>query len=259
MTKNLSLPPVLVLGCGRSGTSIFGELFQSLATYQYRSEPDFADMLATFGRSCAAKVPTESDEFPADPGLSFPLKVLLNAHPSTKIFWIVRHPFDAVCSLRIGIGKGWRHHPRPPDWESWLDRPLVEKCAYHWSYINNYGYQSVRDYAALVRFEDLVKFPLEFAEDACARIGYSSHDDIQTLKDWANRVQNTSNIQFVEALTSRNYSRPDHKVRIERWRENLSPAETKAVAEIVRDANKVFEYSLLDDREHYRGTSPRGR
>lgn len=256
MTTDPNLPPVLVLGCGRSGTSIFGELFQNLATYQYRSEPDFADILANFGQSRAAKVPTESDEYPADPGLSFPLDILLNAHPSTKIFWIVRHPFDAVCSLRIGIGNGWRHHPRPPDWESWLDRSLVERCAHHWSYINSYGYQSVRDYATLVRFEDLIRSPLEFAEDVCKRVGLSSHEYFAMLNEWASRVQNTNNKLFVEAVTSRNHSRPDHEVRIERWRENLSPAETQAVAEIVCEANKAFEYSLLDDRQQAHRTSP---
>ena len=31
---------VLILGCGRSGTSIFGELFESLPGFSYLSEPD---------------------------------------------------------------------------------------------------------------------------------------------------------------------------------------------------------------------------
>ena len=86
MSQAPALPPVLVLGCGRSGTSIFGELFRGLATYRYRSEPDFADMLADFGPSRAAKVPTESVGFPADPGLSFPLEALMARHPTTKVF-----------------------------------------------------------------------------------------------------------------------------------------------------------------------------
>jgi hypothetical protein len=209
MATDTNLPPVLILGCGRSGTSIFGELFQGLATYQYRSEPDFVDMLATFGQSRAAKVPIESGNFSADPGLSFPLNILLSEHPSTKIFWIVRHPFDAVCSLRIGIGNGWCHHPRPPDWETWLDRSLVERCAHHWAYINSYGYESVRDCATLVRYEDLVRSPLEFAEDVCVKVGLSPSDHIRTLKVWADRVQNTNNKQFVEALTSRTHSLED--------------------------------------------------
>ena len=35
---------VLILGCGRSGTSIFGELLEHLAPYTYYSEPAFADL-----------------------------------------------------------------------------------------------------------------------------------------------------------------------------------------------------------------------
>jgi len=207
-------------------------------------------MLATFGQSQAAKVPTESDRFPPDSGLSFPISVLLNAHPSTKIFWIVRHPFDAVCSLRIGIGKGWSHHPRPPDWRDWADRSLIDQCAHHWSYINNYGYEAVRAFASLVRFEDMIRSPLEFAELACENIGLSSDDHKQSLKSWADRVQNTNNTHFIEAATSRKHSRTDHKVRVERWRENLSTAETQAIVEIVSDVAKVFEYTLRDDRLH---------
>jgi len=242
------LPPILILGCGRSGTSIFGELFQNLATYQYQSEPDFAEMLSTFGESQAVKIPTESIGYPADRGLSFPLNTLLGLHPQTIIFWIVRHPFDAVSSLRVGIEQNWGHHPRPPDWESWLDRALIERCAYHWAYINSYGYQLVRDKAILVRFEDLINSPLEFAKYICNKISISSDEYIETLVNWANRVQNSNNSQFIEAMTSRNHSRPDHEVRVNRWRENLVPAETLAISHIVSEANLEFDYPLDDNR-----------
>ena len=91
----------------------------------------------------------------------------------------------------------------------WLDRSLIERCAHPWMYINSFGYESVRDYATLIRYEDLVRSPLAFAEDVCAKIGLSSTDSMRTLEDWANRVQNTNNQHFVEALTSRSHSRPD--------------------------------------------------
>ena len=134
MTNSANYPPVLLLGCGRSGTSIFGELFDGLGGYEYTSEPNFIDTLRTFGASKAIKVPTESEGYAADLGLSFPLDVLLSRFPNTVVFWIVRHPFDAICSLRIGIRNNWGHHPRPPDWRSWLDKPLIEQCSHHWAY-----------------------------------------------------------------------------------------------------------------------------
>lgn len=244
MPRASTLPPVLVLGCGRSGTSIFGELFEGLATYRYQSEPDFAEMLLEFGPSRAAKVPRESIGFAADPGLSFPLDTLLSEHPTTRIFWIVRHPFDAVSSLRIGISKDWGHHPRPPDWRSWLGRPLVERCAHHWAYINGHGYRAVREIATVVRFEDMVRRPRAFAEDVCAHIGLDPEGCSDALAVWADRVQDTDNARFVEAQTSRSYSRPDHCVRVGRWRENLDPTEARAVAAIVGGANAAFGYEL---------------
>lgn len=249
MTFHSTPPPVLILGCGRSGTSIFGELFQGLGSYEYHSEPDFADMLTAFGPSKAVKVPTESDDYPADAGLSFPLDTLLDKQPSVKIFWIVRHPFDAISSLRIGIGKGWSHHPRPSDWENWLGRSVVEQCAHHWSYINKYGYEAVRHRATVVRFEQLIASPISFAKNICSNINLNTEHHIETLHTWANRVQNTNNKQFVEAVTSRPHSRPDHKVRVDRWRENLNSSEIHIIAKIVEQANAPFNYSLTDDRK----------
>ena len=241
-------PPVLILGCGRSGTSIFGEMFQQLGSYEYQSEPEFSDMLAKFGLNRAAKVPRESVGYPPDAGLSFPLNTLLMRHPTTKIFWIVRHPLDTICSLRVGIGHDWGHHPRPPDWSDWVSRPILERCAHHWLYINSHGFDSMPKSVCLVRFEDMIQSPANFAENVCANIGVDAQDYHETLSNWVRRVRDTNDDQFVEALTSRDYSMPDHKVRVDRWRENLSSADVKIASRIVSDAAKKFGYSLVDDR-----------
>ncbi len=111
---------VIVLGCGRSGTSIFGELFAGLPGYSYYSEPPFED-LAGYGYAApvAIKVPKPARGRPTSPGLSFLVSELCAAVPEPRqIFWLVRHPLDAICSLRVGISKNWGHHPRPPDWET---------------------------------------------------------------------------------------------------------------------------------------------
>ena len=111
MTVPMS-PSVMILGCGRSGTSIFGELFEQLPDYLYRSEPPFTDVIDDdFASPLAFKIPRESEGFSPDPGLSFPLAALLRKRPVMRFFWIVRHPLDTVCSLRVGIGKNWGHHP----------------------------------------------------------------------------------------------------------------------------------------------------
>ncbi len=238
----------MILGCGRSGTSIFGELFEGLDGYTYFSEPDFDEILDRYGSGIAVKVPTESKTYICDPGLSISLQELLRVAPDVQIFWIVRHPLDAVCSLRVGISQNWGHHPRPTDWRNWLDKSLIERCAYHWAYINHLGFDSVRDVATLVKFEEMIARPNDFAEFVMEIIGVSIDKASEHLRGWSTRVQNTNNSLFDEAKTSRNYSRPDHSVRVGRWRENLTNAEAKSVSQIVANANRGFEYELVGVR-----------
>lgn len=80
---------VIILGCGRSGTSIFGELFEHLASYTYHSEPPFAALTTLdYASSVAVKVPKESTGFPPTAGLSFPLETLLATVPEPrKMYW----------------------------------------------------------------------------------------------------------------------------------------------------------------------------
>jgi hypothetical protein len=215
---------VVILGCGRSGTSIFGELFEHLAPYTYYSEPSFAELLEfDFARPIAVKVPKESSDYPPTPGLSFPLAVLLAEIPDPKSFyWQVRHPLDTVCSLRVGISNGWGHHPKPPDWRDWLERPLIERCAHHWNYINSLGYEKVRALVRVKHFEAMIQSPRQFANIICREVGLDIEAHESALAEWADRVQNTNNKKFVEAKTSRHYSRADHQTRIDRWKENLN-------------------------------------
>lgn len=237
------LPPVMVLGCGRSGTSILGEFFTHLPDYRYRSEPPFAEVMeADFSRPLAFKVPRESAGFRPDDGLSFPLETLRRTVPGMRFLWIVRHPLDALSSLRIGISEGWNHHPRPPDWQDWRERPLVERCAHHWTYINSLGFAEVAEVAVTLRFEDMIAEPAAFARRLCDDLGIEATES--TLSPWAKRVQNTNNADFVEAETSRALSRPDHSVRVGRWRENLSEDDVALALPIVGKTARRFGYDL---------------
>jgi len=102
---------VVILGCGRSGTSIFGELFEALPQYSYLSEPYFGDLLEfDFQSPAAVKIPRESKQFPAPAGQTFPVDALIKVMPTIPIFfWQVRHPLDAIASLKIGISKSFAH------------------------------------------------------------------------------------------------------------------------------------------------------
>ena len=239
---------VMILGCGRSGTSILGELFLHLSAYSYHSEPGFADMASwDFSVPQAVKVPREHPDFPAQAGLSFPLEALETHFPAPhKLYWQVRHPLDTICSLRVGISRNWGHHPRPHDWQAWLDRPLLEQCAHHWAYLNRFGYEQVHGIAQLKHFEDMIADPLAFAQEICVEIGLDPQVHADELQSWATRVQDTNNAQFVEAETSRAYSTADHQVRVGRWRENLSEAEAQQIWPILAETATKMGYAYDD-------------
>ena len=236
-------PPVMILGCGRSGTSIFGELFDGLDRYVYTSEPPFGAVLtADYTRPQAFKVPRESDVYHAQPGLSFPLDHFFGAAPAARLFWIVRDPLDAVCSLRVGIAKQWGHHPRPPDWREWLAEPLLAQCAHHWEFLNRAGYAQVSARATLVRFEEMIVDPAQFSARICETLAIEPAANAAHLARWSSRVQDSNNADFIEAQTSRDYSRLDHQVRVGRWRENLTDEEAATIWAIVGDTAQAFGY-----------------
>ncbi len=234
----------MILGCGRSGTSIFGELFDALPGFEYRSEPLLAEIPApAAGRRVAVKVPTAAPGTTPPPGCPVPMDQLWAAVPAPRVvFWQVRHPLDAVCSLRVGIDAGWAHHPRPPDWQDWVDRPLVERCAHHWAVINGVGFDHVADVAVVCRFEQMIRTPRSFAESAVRSVGLEPDAVTDELDAWAHRVRNTNDEQFVEAMTSRRHSRPDHDRRVDRWRDDLTPEQVEAVARIVGPTARRFGY-----------------
>jgi hypothetical protein len=237
----------LILGCGRSGTSIFGELFESLPGVTYLSEPHLADVPAVaLDETLAVKVPQVDGNDTPPAGLPAAPNDLYRALPEPLVvFWQVRHPLDAICSLRVGISQDWGHHPRPPDWRDWLHRPVVEQCAHHWAVINGAGYELVRDVAVLNRFEDMIRRPQTTADRTVRSIGIDPPTVATELAAWSQRVQDTNNEHFVEAVTSRRHSRTDHSRRVGRWRENLSPAEVAAVLPIVAPAASQLGYNLL--------------
>lgn len=238
---------VIILGCGRSGTSIFGELFEGLGTHRYLFEPRFADLAQVdfSAGPVAMKVPKAPPGAPMTPGLPFVLDDLLRLVPAPRvIFWQVRHPLDTVCSLRPGIEANWSHNPKPPDWEQLLSRPLVERCAHHWAFINGHGYRAVRDQCVVSSYESLVFDPAAAARRACEAAGIDPRERRAEIDAWVQRVGNRKAPDAYEAKHQSVWSRPDHAVRVERWRENLSTADLQAVIPIVAPAAGQFGYQI---------------
>jgi hypothetical protein len=69
-----------------------------------------------------------------------------------------------------------------------------------------------------------------------------ARDDPADLDGWADRVQDSNNERFVEAETSRGYSRPDHSRRVGRWR-NLAEDVDRAWPIVEDAASAQFGYT----------------
>lgn len=240
---------VLILGCGRSGTSIFGELFEHLPNYSYYSEPDFEAFLNfDFSKPIAAKVPRENAKFPPSPGLSFPLELLQETlTDQVEYYWIIRHPLDTICSLKVGISRNWGHHPKPPDWQNWLSEPLLKQCAHHWNYLNTVGFEQVKNLVKIKYFEELILETETYAQNICEDLELDKSIIQPALSDWRQRVQNVNNSKFKEAKTSQAYSTNDHKVRVGRWKENLTASEVAMVWPMVEATATRFGYLLANN------------
>ena len=240
---------ICILGCGRSGTSIFGEFFKHLPHYTYYSEPGFSALeTIDYSAPVAIKVPTQDDENDFFDGLSFNLQKFYEVFPADHLlFWQVRHPLDAISSLRVGIANNWGHHPRPKDWKDRLTLPLLEKCAYHWNFINTNGYEQVKESVVINAFEEMIHDPLATAKKICdlADINFSQHQS--AIMQWVDRVQDENNEKFVEAECSRPYSTTDHSKKVGRWRENLSEDDVASVLPFIRQGAQNFHYELPEN------------
>ncbi len=242
---------VCILGCGRSGTSIFGELFQALPQYEYLSEPDLQTLYQRdFKQPVAIKVPRPGPDDATSAGLPFLWPNFMELFPIPPLlFWQVRHPLDTICSLKVGIAKNWGHHPRPTDWKDWLQQPLVAQCAYHWNYLNTVGYEQLKDHARVSYFEDMIAQPLAFAQSNLAETGIDYQSIKNEVETWAHRVQDSNNEKFVEAECSRVYSTQDHKRKVGRWRENMTPEEVILALPLIERGAVNFNYRLPDLEE----------
>ncbi len=94
----------------------------------------------------------------------------------------------------------------------------------------------------VVHFETMIDNPRKFAMSVCKSLDLDPVHHSIGIAAWSKRVQNTNNTEFIEAATSRNYSRDDHSVRVGRWRENLTEAEVTKVLPLIKDAGILFGY-----------------
>ncbi len=238
---------ILIMGCSRSGTSIFGELFQNIDGLRYVWEP-ILDKIPPVAGATVMKSPTMEATYQGridqlTPGLAFNVDTMLRVLPEPAVIWLVRHPLDTICSLRPGIADDWHHHPRPPNWRAWKTKPLVEQCARHWRFINETGRAEIRPEPVItIRYEDLVSNPVDTGYVALTAAGISANAAKDAVAKWAPGVSPDKG--GYEADMQTRWSRNDHSRRIGRWRENLSNEETDICWSVLGDSPLTYGYDM---------------
>jgi hypothetical protein len=195
ITRLISKKLIFVLGCQRSGTTLLYMLISSHPLVNGNNEDEvnysFPSLNLTLhhakrGKYICYKLPTKTPE----------LKIIQNEYKHSKIFWIVRHPYSVISSMRSLImprtGKNWlitiggmelkRHAVMFPeivdiDVEN-LDEISLGAYIYKYKVLTFQKYEERGLNIFLVKFEDLVNDVKETLGPVLMHIGLGWSDSI---------------------------------------------------------------------------------
>ena len=162
-------------------------------------------------------------------------------------------PFDAppkLCSQGPGLLESVVSQTTSGEYHDWQSQPLILQCARHWQYINEVGYRAVKDIAVVMYYEDHVSDPHHFARTVCDKAGIIASDHAEAIEAWATTVGNSKSPDSYEAKRQVHWFRQDHATRVERWRENLSLADTTMIWPIIEAAASMHGYGDPRPGEH---------
>ena len=245
--------PVFLLGCARSGTSIFGEALAAHpdVTYLFELSPAWNAIVeegadhrlerSAANAEIARQVYAEfSPRLRGEPG-----EVLLEKNPKhvlrlpflagifpwARFIHIIRDGRDTAASLMFrNRGPGWGHL-RVPGWQALLERYGGEnhiRCAHQW----RIAVETARGDGAFlggqyieVRYEDLVEDPLNVTRRALAFMGL---DATLEVAEFCGKIQDETGGSYHALKQVRHYV-DNHSRRIGRYRENLEPGQIAEV------------------------------
>ncbi|UCH62819.1 MAG: sulfotransferase [Fidelibacterota bacterium] len=252
-----------IIGVARSGTSILGELLESHPRVSYIFEAHGIWELGGMGQNESHRL-TEAHAVPdvrakiqawfkqqEKPGCFLLEKCPRNTlrvpylraiFPEAKIIHIVRDGRDVACSLVPGCGGDKWQHLKPPSWQELFSQYRgAVRCALAWK-------ESVQialhDLAATshiqIRYEDLVQTPHEVVGNL---LSYLDLEDDPAVHDFSDKIQDTTTGPYQAKIQSM-WSRADHRVRIGRYRENLTPEELTVITQMLGPTLEKLGYEL---------------
>lgn len=247
-----------ITGCARSGTSILGELVEAHPKVMYAYEEHIWRKMAETDHHAVTvddisiekqkklrkwmKMYKRKNKIVVEKNPRHIVRVpfVKSIFPEAKIIHIVRDGRDVSCSLRSGLcGKTWAH-VKPPRWkeiESIYEG--VIRCAHAWHDIMEIAIRDLEHIEHLqVKYEDLVAYPHQVAEQVMDYIGIGMHKNVAELAD---KVQNEMEGSYVARHQIRWY-KTDHTVRIGRWQENMTEDEQAYTNNLLGPILKYYGY-----------------
>lgn len=244
---------IFIVGCARSGTSILGELIAAHPEVTYFFEQHSTWELGGMGENeshrLLAKHATEAVKaqiqawfqehaqnavtlVEKNPRNILRIPYVKSIFPDAKFIHIIRDGRDVACSMVPGCGgEEWRHL-KPPSWMGFYKNYVgAIRCAHAWKESVEIGLSDLQAVEHIqVRYEDLLRSPLDTAARIFEFIGLASHPAVH---DFCKLITNSTSNTYHAKIQTRWY-RDDHTERIGRWRENLTPAEMNEVNKILQ-------------------------
>ena len=247
-----------VVGCARSGTSILGELLRAHPRVMYvYEEPIWRQFAETDHHAVTIhdipdkhklklrrwmKMYKRKNKIVIEKNPRHIVRVpfIKSLFPEAKLIHIVRDGRDVSCSLKSGLcGKTWAH-VKPPRWrEIEANYEGVVRCAHAWKDIMEIASKDLEKYEHLqVKYEDLVTDTVGQAKRIFDYLGYPLSDKVV---EFADKIQDEMSGSYV-ASNQRRWYKNDHKVRIGRWKENMTAEEQEEVEVILRPMLDYYGY-----------------
>jgi Sulfotransferase family len=263
----LDVAIVFIVGCARSGTSILGEVVAAhpRVTYLYevssiwnRVFPDRPDDRLTAADASPEAVERLEEELGAriadrardvliekNPKHTLRIPLLDAAFPACQIVHLIRDGRDTVASLMFrNRGPQWGHL-RIPGWADLLARYPEEnhiRCAHQWRDSVTIGREDGRKLSPLryheVRFETLVEKPRETVEGLMAFLGLGVTPEMEAVIP---RIRDSTSGSYHARRQVRHYV-DDHRLRVGRFRENLSEPQVAEVLAVCGDLLRELGY-----------------
>lgn len=233
----------LILGCPRSGTSIMGELFQHLPGWKYRYEGNSDLKALDSTEPLVWKNPKQSNKVP---GLTVNPVELEALKRVPKVIWVVRHPLDAVLSLKTPIANGWNVLPRPHGWRGMTGTQL-ELAARQWLWVNDTGWYNLLDSnleVCLVHYENMIARPGMVAWSLMEFLGAEA-DTTGAIAEWAATVTDDPSEHQAE---NQDVWRGSNTRRVGRWMDEMNEEIVDLVWGMCEETAQGFGY-LMDGLE----------